>query len=1211
MNLFKSSGKAALRAVALIAVAILALATTPARARDFTWDGNFNNLWDRNSGGRTNWDPQQINNPIPDSNDNVFFHGDTPNRTIDLNGNRSVLSAEFWGDRNYTLMPSTDKLTLVDGIINASGGASHGIVADVVLEADGVWDISGSNTRFWVAGGLSSSSGNAYGLRKTGDGTLELTGGTDLDRSSLHHLRAVNGDVVLDGAHIDLTSADFSSVTGALLTRNGNITIQNGSHVWMDVSESYGFVDSTTTDTSTLTITGDGSSLTGYRLDAAGLSSSFTGSILVEHSASLNLHAGLFIGYQAAGDLTVQSGATASASDVYIGVGSGTSGRALVTGNNSRLSSHSLWFGGISNTPLGGTGTLTVDDGGAVEVTGQTKFWTGASSITIDGGTFETDRLTNDTNVSATVSISDIDANTPALTVGAANGTSTFDGLIQDTASGAGSLKKLGSGTFTLTGANTYSGGTTIEAGTVSISANENLGTGDITFTGGLLSFDAPFNYSNHTLIATSAGDARIETARVVGFRDNAIIQGEGGFVKTGSATMFLFSNNTYQGSTQILESTLILDGGAGERLPDLTDVLVSGKLYITKDPGIAETIGSLSGSGIVSFRGGDSNRSLRVGANNSDSTFDGIINTGGDGDGSLTKIGSGALTLTGANTYSGGTTINTGTLLANNATGSATGSGAVQVSSAGTLGGTGFVGGAVTANSGGTVAPGESADILTVGDVVFEAGSTFAVQLGGTTPGVGGHDQLVAANSAALPGTLDLSYIDPFTASVGDSFVILTASSVVGEFDTVNFPDGQNWTIEYDTINGTVTVGICTDNDGDGVCDADDICPGSDDSVDTDGDGVPDGCDNCPVTWNDSQADGDSDGVGDACDNCPLVPNPPIGVAVYEAVPNLAIPDDYAEGVTHTINVPDSFTIVDADVDLAITHTYVDDLIVVVEHLGISATMISRPLACGHNNYDIILDDEGTGGAIEDQCVDNLSSPPNYTPNELLSVFDGMDAAGDWVIGVSDNDDNDTGTLDRWSLHLEPLGVGEQPDTDTDGVGDECDVCPGFADDGPDADGDGVPDACDNCTDTPNADQADANGDGLGDACTFPPADAHLLLHWKLDESTGPNYKEEVSGLSNAAEIESVTEGLSGLAPDGGTAFGFTNTDPNYSYVDAGTLKSDGRYVPGSDPDYKLLDADWTIAIWFNWASGANTMWGSDWSSVDGWSTRIDGGGR
>ncbi len=86
--------------------------------------------------------------------------------------------------------------------------------------------------------------------------------------------------------------------------------------------------------------------------------------------------------------------------------------------------------------------------------------------MTINGGTFETDRLINHTAVTATVSISDPTGGV-ALTVGTANGSSTFDGLIQDGGGGAGNLEKVGTGTFTLTGANTYTGGTIIDGGTL------------------------------------------------------------------------------------------------------------------------------------------------------------------------------------------------------------------------------------------------------------------------------------------------------------------------------------------------------------------------------------------------------------------------------------------------------------------------------------------------------------------------------------------------------------------------------------------------------------------------------------------------------------------------------------------------------------------------------------------------------------------------
>ena len=293
-----------------LAAAIGALVTPPARATNFTWDGNFSNLWDRDSSShRTNWDPQGMNNPIPNANDNVFFHGDKPYRTsIDLNGNRRVPSAEFWGGYDYTLGPSTDTLTLVDGDITASGGATHEIAAITKLEVDGVWDISGANTEFWVTGLLA---GRAYRLKKTGTGTLELTGGDDTTPSSLSTLTATSGVVLLDGARIDLTSTDFSGSTGALLAKGGDITIRSGADVQM-AANGFGMVNN-----NTLTITGS-SSVSGGRLDAAEYADN-TGSILVEDSASLGLDGDLIIGNNGDGDLTVQTGASASADWVILG----------------------------------------------------------------------------------------------------------------------------------------------------------------------------------------------------------------------------------------------------------------------------------------------------------------------------------------------------------------------------------------------------------------------------------------------------------------------------------------------------------------------------------------------------------------------------------------------------------------------------------------------------------------------------------------------------------------------------------------------------------------------------------------------------------------------------------------------------------------------------------------------------------------------------
>ncbi len=74
--------------------------------------------------------------------------------------------------------------------------------------------------------------------------------------------------------------------------------------------------------------------------------------------------------------------------------------------------------------------------------------------------------------------------------------------------------------------------------------------------------------------------------------------------------------------------------------------------------------------------------------------------------------------------------------------------------------------------------------------------------------------------------------------------------------------PDPVDPPVEPDVIDVPTE---CPDSDGDGVCDADDRCPGHDDRLDEDGDTVPDGCDRC--RGGDDRRDADGDGTPDFCD--------------------------------------------------------------------------------------------------------------------------------------------------------------------------------------------------------------------------------------------------------------------------------------------------------------------------------------------------------
>ena len=167
-------------------------------------------------------------------------------------------------------------------------------------------------------------------------------------------------------------------------------------------------------------------------------------------------------------------------------------------------------------------------------------------------------------------------------------------------------------------------------------------------------------------------------------------------------------------------------------------------------------------------------------------------------GHGGLTKQGIGALVLTGTNTYGGPTLVNQGLLAINGSVTSA-----VTVSQSGVVGGSGRIG-SLTAKSGGTVAPGNSIGTLNVaGDVTFDAGSTYAVELSTTSS-----DRIVAGGTATLNGgavTLALENSPTLLSSaqarslIGRQYNILQAAGGInGSFGSV-LPD-------YLFIGGTLS---------------------------------------------------------------------------------------------------------------------------------------------------------------------------------------------------------------------------------------------------------------------------------------------------------------------------------------------------------------------------------------------------------------------
>ena len=209
-------------------------------------------------------------------------------------------------------------------------------------------------------------------------------------------------------------------------------------------------------------------------------------------------------------------------------------------------------------------------------------------------------------------------------------------------------------------------------------------------------------------------------------------------------------------------------------------------------------------------------------------------------------------------------------------------------------------------------------------------------------------------------------------------------------------------------------------------------------------------------------------DGIPDECQVQSVVNN-------YDAIPAspIAIPDNNTTGVTNVFNVPDHGTIQDLNLGLRITHTYNGDVIVKLTHNGVTRTVIDRPgrttTGFGFNNDGFdgylptapLLDDEGTGGAIENiNVAAGVTSPPSYTPNETLAGFDGQDRVVAWTLTLSDNASTHTGSLVRGLLQFTAPGTVQPcpPDCNNNGIPDNTDIANATS---ADCDNNTVPDEC------------------------------------------------------------------------------------------------------------------------------------------------------
>ncbi|MEI8372339.1 MAG: autotransporter-associated beta strand repeat-containing protein [Planctomycetota bacterium] len=287
------------------------------------------------------------------------------------------------------------------------------------------------------------------------------------------------------------------------------------------------------------------------------------------------------------------------------------------------------------------------------------------------------------------------------FTVGDSSSTA-FAGTISDSGLVGGRihLTKIGAGTLTLTGSNTYSGGTTISAGRVVALDTEGffgtvhaLGLSPVALAGGELAVDrvicGGFVYNNITITADSAFGVLENQVNLVGTITTSA--GNHTLTKTGSGTLFMNSENPQLAAIVVQTGGLGADGGPNGVVADssnwggsgVTVTVANGACVKTyRDPTLTNPLVFAGGNGpsgqgaLCNDGGGDSaftgpiilNGTTGFGTGGGNVRISGVIS----GSGGLTVLGGNTLTLTGSNTYTGTTTVSSGTLqvtgsLANN----------------------------------------------------------------------------------------------------------------------------------------------------------------------------------------------------------------------------------------------------------------------------------------------------------------------------------------------------------------------------------------------------------------------------------------------------------------------------------------------------------------------------------------------------------------
>ncbi|ELW2911244.1 autotransporter outer membrane beta-barrel domain-containing protein, partial [Salmonella enterica] len=740
---------------------------------------------------------------------------------------------------------SGDDVLTLSGANSYSGGTliSDGTLVASNVEALGTGDVTDDATLELNTGGtFDNAIGGSGNVVKSGADTLTLSGSN-----------SYTGGTTISGG--TLVASNVEALGTGDVTNNATLELNTGGDFINNIGGT-GRVEKSGDDTLTLsgsnTYTG-GTLINGGTLVASNVEALGTGDVTDNATLALNT-GGTFDNAISGSGQVVKSGdetLTLSGTNSYTG-GTTISGGTLVATNVEALGSGDVTDDATLELNTGGTFDNAISGSGQVVKSGD-KMLTLSGANSYSGGTLISDGTLVASNVEA-LGTGDVTNNaTLELNTG---------GDFTNNISGSGQVEKSGDDALTLSGANSYSGGTLISDGTLVASNVEALGTGDVTDdatlelnTGGdfdnaisgsgqvvksgdeTLTLSGSNTYTGGTLISSGTLVANDVNALGTGdVTDNAVLElntggdfinsigGTGRVEKSGDETLTLSGSNTYTGGTTINDGTLVATSvdalGSGDVTDNATLELNTGGDFTNNIGGTGRVEksgdGTLTLSGSNTYTGGTtindgtlvatSVDALGTGDVTDDATLE--LNTGGDfdnaisGSGQVVKSGDETLTLSGANSYTGGTTISGGTLVASNV--EALGSGDIDNYASLQLNASGqFVTANLTTHDNATTAIG-AGSALRANTLTQEANSTLAVHLTDSNSGA-----IVTADHANLGGTLDITGIGNVAKSwTRDAYaytLIDTDSTINSDFAQFTVAGMDAKQVDFLTVDGRV----------------------------------------------------------------------------------------------------------------------------------------------------------------------------------------------------------------------------------------------------------------------------------------------------------------------------------------------------------------------------------------------------------------------